>query len=88
MALTSPFLLVAGLGDRTEEGAIVPRLYTYNEAAEWLNVSPGWLKKMVAANEVPYRKLGDLTRFSESDLEAIANRAAFTPAKTRARGRR
>jgi excisionase family DNA binding protein len=65
----------------------MPRLYTYGEAAEQLNCSVGWLKKRVAARAVPFRRLGDLVRFTESDLQAIADQAAFFP-KPKLRGRR
>jgi excisionase family DNA binding protein len=66
----------------------MPRLLTYEQAAEELNVSVGWLKKKVAARAIPFRRLGDLVRFSESDLEAIADQAAFSPNSKPRRGHR
>jgi excisionase family DNA binding protein len=65
------------------------KLYDYQQAAAELNVSVSFLKKRVREGTVPFRRLGDLVRFSQSDLEAIANQAAFTPSRrTKARGRR
>jgi excisionase family DNA binding protein len=63
----------------------MPRLYTYEEAAEELSVSVGWLKKRVSERSVPFRRLGDLVRFSERDLEAIADQGLFTPPTPRRR---
>jgi excisionase family DNA binding protein len=68
-------------------------LYPYDEAAELLGVSGAWLRKQVTLGTVPYRKLGHMVRFSESDLEAIANLDARQPGwksktRTKARGRR
>jgi excisionase family DNA binding protein len=61
------------------------KLFTYQQAAAELNVSVSFLKKRVRERTVPFRRLGDLVRFSESDLEAIAAEGAFTP---NVRGRR
>jgi excisionase family DNA binding protein len=61
------------------------KLYTYQQAAAELNVSVSYLKKRVRERTVPFRRLGDLVRFSESDLEAIAAEGSFTP---KVRGRR
>jgi excisionase family DNA binding protein len=61
------------------------KLFTYQEAAEQLHCSVAYLKKRVAARDIPFRRLGALVRFSESDLKAIAEQAAFTP---KVRGRR
>lgn len=63
------------------------KLYTYQEAAAELNVSVSFLKKLVRERTIPFRRLGKLVRFSEADLDAIANRGAFTPARPR-QGRR
>jgi excisionase family DNA binding protein len=64
------------------------KLYDYQQAAAELNVSVSYLKKRVRERTIPFRRLGDLVRFSQDDLEAIANQAAFTPSRTKARGRR
>jgi hypothetical protein len=36
----------------------MPRLFTYEEAAQQLNCSVGWLKKRVAAPRCPISALG------------------------------
>jgi excisionase family DNA binding protein len=65
------------------------KLYTYDEAAEALGVSGAWLRKQVTLDTVPYRKLGHMVRFSESDLDAIANKDARKPgSKKRTKARR
>jgi excisionase family DNA binding protein len=63
------------------------KLYTYAEAADVLRCSVSYLKKGVRERTIPFRRLGKLVRFSESDLDVIANRGAFTPARPR-QGRR
>ena len=63
------------------------KLHTYEEAAELLGVSASWLKKRVRERTIPFRRLGDLIRFSESDLETIANQHSVKPG-SKARGRR
>jgi excisionase family DNA binding protein len=63
------------------------RLYTYSEAADELRCSVSYLKKGVRERTIPFRRLGKLVRFSESDLNEIANRGAFTPVRPR-QGRR
>jgi excisionase family DNA binding protein len=63
------------------------KLYTYEEAAEELNCSVSYLKKRVAARDIPFRRLGALVRFSDRDLDTIADQAVFTP-RSKARGRR
>jgi excisionase family DNA binding protein len=63
------------------------KLRTYEEAAEELGVSPGWLKKRVRERMIPFKRLGDLIRFSESDIDAIANQGAVKPG-SKARGRK
>lgn len=63
------------------------KLYTYQEAGELLGVSVSYLKKRVRERTIPFRRLGDLIRFSESDLEVIADQGAFKPG-SKARGRR
>jgi excisionase family DNA binding protein len=63
------------------------KLRTYEEAAEELGVSPGWLKKRVRERTIPFKRLGDLIRFSESDIDAIANQGAVKPG-SKARGRK
>jgi excisionase family DNA binding protein len=63
------------------------KLRTYDQAAEELGVSPGWLKKRVRERTIPFKRLGDLIRFSESDIDAIANQGAVKPG-SKARGRK
>lgn len=64
------------------------KLLTYEEAAQELCVSVAWLKKEVQARRVPFRKLGHLTRFTEQDLQTIADQAAVAPIEKQRRGRR
>lgn len=43
----------------------------YAAAAEWLGMSESWLRKQVAAGEVPHVKLGREVKFTEDHLETI-----------------
>jgi excisionase family DNA binding protein len=63
------------------------RLRTYEEAAEELGVSLSWLKKRVRERTIPFKRLGDLIRFSESDIEAIADQHSVKPG-SKPRGRK
>ena len=57
-------------------------LYTPAEAARRLQVRESWLRKKVAARQVPCTFLGRHLRFSPADLTAIVA-AAAQPAGTR-----
>jgi excisionase family DNA binding protein len=48
-----------------------PLLYTAEQAAELLQVSPSWLRKKAAARAVPCTFLGKHLRFSAADIAAI-----------------
>jgi excisionase family DNA binding protein len=74
-------------GKEALKGVRVVKLRTYEEAAEELGVSPSWLKKRVRERTIPFKRMGDLIRFSESDLEAIADQGAVKPG-SKAWGRR
>lgn len=63
-------------------------LRNFTEAAEWLNVSESWLRKQVAARLVPHTRLGRNVRFTDENLQAIAERGRVEPstAGRKARG--
>ncbi len=42
---------------------------TRAEAAEYLNVSPRWIKRAIEERRLPYLKLGRLVRFDLDDLD-------------------
>lgn len=46
------------------------RLLTAEEAAEFLNVPPGWVREQTRAGHVPHVSLGRYRRYRESDLLA------------------
>jgi excisionase family DNA binding protein len=55
-----------------------PRLYTAEQAAELLQVSPSWLRK-ATARAIPCTFIGKHLRFSATDLAAIIAAGAYTP---------
>lgn len=60
-----------------------PRMFRYSEAATALGVSPQWLKKRVASNEIPYARVGTYVRFSSQDIETIRDSMKRGPAAGR-----
>lgn len=61
------------------ENVISLRLYTAEQAAELLQVSPAWLRKKATARQVPTTFVGRYLRFSADDITAI-QRAGARPA--------
>jgi hypothetical protein len=55
-------------------------LLTRDQAADYLQVSPGWLRDHP---EVPYVKLGRLVRYRVEDLDAWAQSQRVAPASGR-----
>jgi excisionase family DNA binding protein len=51
-------------------------LFTVEEVAQFLDVSPTWIYERTRKKTIPFRKLGKYIRFTKADLEAIieANR--------------
>lgn len=64
-----------------------PLTFNYDEAASALGRSTSWLQKQVAANAVPYRRLGRSIAFTRDDLEEIL-RLSYRPPVTSAPPRR
>ncbi|MFC4333895.1 helix-turn-helix domain-containing protein [Salininema proteolyticum] len=56
-------------------------LFTKEEAAEMLKVSPEWLQKRVTRNEVPHTRLGKHVRFTVDHIQAIAVQGEVKPAE-------
>ena len=56
------------------------RLYTVQEAAAKLNLSPSWLYERTRRNELPFRRFGKYIRFNDDDLEAIVASGAANQA--------
>lgn len=54
-------------------------LRDFKTAAEWLHVSESWLRKQVAARQVPHTRLGRNVRFTDEDLAAISERGHVEP---------
>lgn len=50
------------------------RIYTTDEAAEFLRISPAQLRNLCSQGKVPYFKLGASNRFSRSDLIVLLQR--------------
>jgi len=54
--------------------AVVPygqgaRMLALNELCEWLNITERHARKLVERDAIPYRKVGHLLRFPESEIE-------------------
>jgi excisionase family DNA binding protein len=49
---------------------------TVDEAAKRLGVTRGWIYERTRRKAIPHRKLGKFVRFTEEDLQAIADAAA------------
>ena len=45
------------------------RMLALPELCEWLNITECHARKLVARNAIPYRKVGHLLRFPESEVE-------------------
>ncbi|KAB8186959.1 helix-turn-helix domain-containing protein [Nonomuraea phyllanthi] len=56
-------------------------LYTAEEAAALVQLTPYWLKYRARQGLIPHRRVGRLFRFAREDLEAIKDMSA-QPVKT------
>jgi excisionase family DNA binding protein len=45
------------------------RMLVLVELCEWLNITEGHARKLVARDAIPYRKVGHLLRFPEAEVE-------------------
>jgi excisionase family DNA binding protein len=61
-------------------------LYTVQEAAARLNLSPSWLYARTRTNAIPFRRFGKYIRFTDDDLEAIIASGATSKATVIERG--
>jgi excisionase family DNA binding protein len=57
---------------RAGRGA-VNRLYTVEEAAEYLNTSERFVRRLVAERRIPFHKVGRYIRITETDLAQFVN---------------
>ena len=71
------------------------RMLALWELCEWLNITECHARKLVARNAIPYRKVGHLLRFPESEVEewskprvAAARKSAPGPARVSAKPKR
>lgn len=53
-------------------------LYTVQEAAAKLNLSPSWLYARTRKDEIVFRRFGKYIRFTDDDLEAIIASGAIS----------
>ncbi|WP_415532108.1 helix-turn-helix domain-containing protein [Ethanoligenens sp.] len=53
---------------------MLPRFYTFREACEALKISTNTLRERLARGEITGRKVGGQWRFTEADLNRIAER--------------
>jgi excisionase family DNA binding protein len=60
----------------TVDGEAKLRLYTAQQAAALLQVSPSWLRKKATARQVPCTFVGRYLRFSADDVAAILRSGA------------
>lgn len=45
------------------------RMLSLSELCEWLNITERHVRKLVERHAIPYRKVGHLLRFAESEIE-------------------
>jgi excisionase family DNA binding protein len=73
------------------------RMLALWELCEWLNITECHARKLVARNAIPYRKVGHLLRFPESEVEewsrprpraAMERESAPGPARVSAKPKR
>jgi excisionase family DNA binding protein len=58
-------------------GVTIGKMFlTVAEAAARLGMTPSWIYDRTRRKAIPHRKLGKFVRFTEKDLEAIADAAA------------
>jgi excisionase family DNA binding protein len=57
------------------------RLLTLEEAADYLQISPGTLKHWVAMKKIEHVKVGKLTRFTRPALDRYIERQTIAAAK-------
>jgi excisionase family DNA binding protein len=58
-------------------GVIIGKMFlTVAEAASRLGMTPSWIYERTRRKAIPHRKLGKFVRFTEEDLQAIADAAA------------
>jgi len=57
------------------------RLYTADQAAALLQVSPWWLRKKASARQVPCTFVGRYLRFSTADLDHIIRAGTRPPTR-------
>lgn len=46
------------------------RMLDYDESANYLSVTPRWMRRAVALRVIPHHKIGRLVRFDRRDLDA------------------
>lgn len=46
-----------------------PELLSFQQAHEYLNVTPAWLRRAVAERRLPFHKFGRLLRFDRAALD-------------------
>jgi excisionase family DNA binding protein len=64
-------------GAAATSGITIGRIFlTVDEAAARLGVTRGWIYERTRRKAIPHRKLGKFVRFTEQDLQAIADAAA------------
>jgi excisionase family DNA binding protein len=69
-------------------GAGVDKPLTLAQAAEYLNVTERFMRRLVAERRVAYHKLGRLLRFRRNDLDALLNAGRVEPPDVRLSPRR
>lgn len=60
---------------------MVTKLYTVEEAAELLRISPDKLYRLRKAGEIPHRKIGGAILFADEDIQTYLA-ACYRPAVT------
>lgn len=64
-----------------DQPGTTPLLYTAEQAAAMLQVSPAWLRKKATARAIPCTFIGKHLRFSPTDLDIIIQAGTRNPAE-------
>lgn len=54
-------------------------LLTIEDAAELLNVRPGYIRRLVRERRIPFIRVGKFVRFEPRDLEALVQAGRVEP---------
>jgi excisionase family DNA binding protein len=59
--------------------AIAAQLLTLDQAADYLNVTPRFMRRLVAERRIAFMKVGKFVRFATADLDGFAQQGRVEP---------